>query len=55
MEWQRVVSQSQHQILASSIIDDQSILTYEGNAFAVCKHVSDLFEDGQVRKMINLG
>ncbi len=51
---QIVVNQQQHTIMGSSILDDQSILTYEGNAFAVCKHTTDLFEDGQLRKLIDL-
>jgi len=44
----------QHEIIRSAIIDDRRIETIQGTAFTMSKHVVELFEEGLIRKQIDL-
>ena len=44
----------QHQIVASAIVDDRSIMTMQGTSFSVSKHVSSLFEDQTILNKITI-
>ena len=40
--------------MCSNIIDERTICTVEGSAFAMSKHMIDLFEDSNIKKNIDL-
>jgi hypothetical protein len=44
----------QHVIMCANIVDERTICTVEGSAFAMSKHIIDLFEDSNIKKTIDL-
>lgn len=39
----------QHEIVAAKIVDDRSIMTIQGTSFMLSRHVSQLFDDTQLK------
>ena len=45
----------QHEVVCSTIVDEETVSTIEGHAFSLNKHVINLVEGGAIRKEVKLG